>query len=468
MIYSWKPNKCSDIPLHIQVSSYLESLINSGTLLPGDHLPGQRRLVELFEVSRTTIITAFEQLKNMGLVIAKPQSGYVVAPAKYSEGSLPNWDIYTKRAKYRPGSKDFRMWSDMGGLAGFALSEDFSFVKYLKKVRNSINSLDNPKRQKLFTKHGFQPLRESVAKHLATIGITTAAENVLICSSTFTATSIIYSGLTSLGSNFIYEKPNLVNTVTDIHSIGLNMIGVAMDKNGISSSDLKRILPRHRSPVLHLDPCDQVPTGIVMSKNRKREILELSRTYRIPVIEIEHIRDAWHDKPFPAPMKSMEGGGNVIYMGSFIRSHPVDFRICWIVADRRMIEHLSEVQIQADDRPSIVMQALANELFETGIYYSMMEDIRGFIRKRKELALDLCHKYLKNIAVWNDRNCGFNFWLNFPDNNIHAVFKRGHVENCYPGYFFDRDDSSHILFCPSSLIEEEIPKTINMFSEKFR
>ena len=466
MIYSWKPDKNSKVSLHIQISDYLISLINSGALLPNDRMPGQRQLAEYFDVSRTTVITAFEQIKNEGLIISKPRSGYLVAPVRYSEGSLPNWNIYAKRAKYRPGMNDFRMWSDIGGLSGFALSEDFSYVKYLNKIRRDIDMRNNPKEGKLFSKYGYWPLRESVVQHLATIGIMTSPENVLICSSTFTAASIIYTGLTSTSSNFIYEKPNLVNTVTDIHSIGLNMIDVPMDNYGISAIELKKIIPRYKLPVLNLDPCDQVPTGIVMSKNRKREIMELARTYKIPVIEIEHMRDAWHNKPFPLPMKSMEGGGNVIYIGSFLRSYPVDIRICWIVADRRMIEHFINVQIQADNRPSMLLQIIANELFRTGIYYSMMEDVRGFIRQRKEIALELCRKHLKNIAVWNERNCGFNFWLNFPDNNPHLIFKRGYILNCYPGYFFDRDDRNHIMLSPSSLTEANIQKTIAMLAEK--
>ncbi len=468
MFYNWKPDRGSALPLHEQVSDYLRSLMNSGTLLPNDRLPGQRKLTEYMGVSRTTIITAFEQLRNEGMIISHPQSGFTVAPTKHSEGHTPDWEMYMKRAKYRPGMKEFRMWAGLGGLSSFSIGEDFSIIKYLRNTEQSINKLNSARHIDMYTKYGYQPLRESLAKHLASIGIMTSADNILICSSTFTATNIIYSGLATYGSNMIYEKPNLANTVTDIHSIGLNMTDISMDEYGISSKELAKIMHKYKNPILHLDTCDQLPTGIVMTKNRKREIMDLVRTYKIPVIEIEHTRDAWHEKPFPAPLKSMEGGGNIIYMGSFLRSYPLDIRICWIVAERRVIEHLCDVLIQIDDRPSMAMQAIANELFTSGAYYTMMENVRGFIKGRREAALDLCDKYLKPVAGWTEKNCVIHFWFDIPDVNTRSLFSRGNVANCYPGYFFDRDDTSHILFCPSSLAAGDIKGTVTALAERLK
>jgi DNA-binding transcriptional MocR family regulator len=90
------------------------------------------------------------------------------------------------------------------------------------------------------------------------------------------------------------------------------------------------------------------------------------------------------------------------------------------------------------------------------------------VSERRETALRVCEKYLTGIAEWKERDCWFHFWLNFPGHNTRKIFSKGDFMNCYPGYFFDRADTSHILFCPSFIKEKEIGETIIKLASKCR
>jgi DNA-binding transcriptional MocR family regulator len=115
-----------------------------------------------------------------------------------------------------------------------------------------------------------------------------------------------------------------------------------------------------------------------------------------------------------------------------------------------------------------MLQILAYELFKTGLYDKLMENLRIFVRKRREIALQFCREYLQNIAEWQEENCYFHFWLNFPGHNTRKIFSKGGFINCYPGEFFDKNDTSHILFCPSFIKENEIGETIINLAAKCR
>jgi GntR family transcriptional regulator len=72
------------VPYHTQVYEALEKII--AQLKPGDQLPGEPRLCDLFGVSRTVIRHALEQLDRDGLIVRIMGKGTFVAEPKILEG----------------------------------------------------------------------------------------------------------------------------------------------------------------------------------------------------------------------------------------------------------------------------------------------------------------------------------------------------------------------------------------------
>lgn len=446
------------VPLTAKVAGELKKMISSGKLPVGSKLPGRSALLAKFGVSKSTLSAALAQLEDEGLIASHPKSCFVVVKAGCS---APDWAGYIKRAHHMPSNPDFRRWADEeSGLTEFGLSSDFDMTPFIKDALEiavkKLSTLDNED----FGKYGYEPLREKISEHLKTIDVHCPPREVLIVPGGVQSNYILYESLMNYASSFIYEKANLINIISNIHSLGMRMVPVSLDEHGISAKEAEKEMIKHRYPVLHLDPTDHAPTGTVMSLKRKREIIKLANKYRCPVLEIEHLREAWVDKPFPPPLKSIDSCKRVIYSSSFIRAYPFDFSLSWFAADPYLLEHLSNVQLHYGLRVNALVQVAAYYMFESGAYTDMYAAFRKQIKRRRETALELCRKYLSGLGIWKEKNCNFHFWIEFPGINMKKIFAKTHRYLYYPGYFVDRSDISHILLCPCSIREEDMETAV--------
>jgi len=79
-----------------EVASRLEHLI-ARQLKPGDKLPPERRLVEMFQVSRSSIRDAIRRLELMGLVEPRQGAGTVVCDLSVHQTNNPLADVLLRK-----------------------------------------------------------------------------------------------------------------------------------------------------------------------------------------------------------------------------------------------------------------------------------------------------------------------------------------------------------------------------------
>lgn len=75
----------SPVPFYIQLKGILRSRIERGELRPGDQMPAEAALCEDFDVSRTVVRQAFNDLTYEGLVVRRRGKGTFVAEKKITE-----------------------------------------------------------------------------------------------------------------------------------------------------------------------------------------------------------------------------------------------------------------------------------------------------------------------------------------------------------------------------------------------
>ncbi len=69
----------SNIPKYKQIVTTVQNAVEQGRLKPGDMLPSFNQLCKKFDISRDTVIKAYQELKSLGLVSASPGKGNYIS-----------------------------------------------------------------------------------------------------------------------------------------------------------------------------------------------------------------------------------------------------------------------------------------------------------------------------------------------------------------------------------------------------
>ncbi len=110
----------ASVPLFEQVYDVLRRRIVTGQLAAGNRLPPSRKLAEELGVSRTTVVTAYDQLTAEGFTSGRPGSGVYVSEIGEVEldGSVSEADHTGSGAEvssvplrpFHPGQADMRLF----------------------------------------------------------------------------------------------------------------------------------------------------------------------------------------------------------------------------------------------------------------------------------------------------------------------------------------------------------------------
>ena len=109
-------NRRSTVPMYRQLAAELREQIVSGAMAEGYRLPPERELASRLEVNRTTVLQAYQQLKDEGLIASKVGKGTFVLPLQHIETARipvvrhepideepkpsvvrPPWSVYSRR-----------------------------------------------------------------------------------------------------------------------------------------------------------------------------------------------------------------------------------------------------------------------------------------------------------------------------------------------------------------------------------
>ena len=129
----------SPVPLYHQLKNYLENLIATGDLNPGDRIPSESELGEKFQVSRTTVRQALGDLVNQGVLTRIQGKGTFIAQKRIQQqlGHLTSFtqDMQSRLSKPRSEVLRFEVVSSNIMVANALQIQTGDPVILLKRIR---------------------------------------------------------------------------------------------------------------------------------------------------------------------------------------------------------------------------------------------------------------------------------------------------------------------------------------------
>jgi GntR family transcriptional regulator of abcA and norABC len=450
----WKPQKNSSVPLHQQISDFMKKKIMNGEWTIGTKIPPQRNLAKLFQVNRSTIVIALEELAADGLIESKVGSGTRVINNTWSllaSTPPPDWISYVKSGIHKPNITIIQEINkaeadpNMIRLGTGELSPDL----LPNKKMGQILQIDNEQSLSLgyMEPKGSLSLRKTVSAYLRTKGIKASPESILIVSGGLQALQLISIGLLNRGSTILHETPSYLNSVHVFQSAGMNLLGIPLDKEGIKCDSIGRMKRQHHAALLYTIPTFHNPTGTLMSERRRIEIIEVCQKASMPIIEDDVYGDLWFENPPPKPLKANDTQGNVLYIGSVSKTLSPGLRIGWLVGPEPVIERLADIKMQTDYGSSSLSQYAVDKWLCSGMYEDFLKETKEELKFRRDFTIQILKKYFSEIATWSTPKGGFYIWLKLltvvsTRKLFDVALREGILLN--PGSVYDNNDYQHL------------------------
>ena len=159
---------------------------------------------------------------------------------------------------------------------------------------------------------GYRGLRQLVVDKLAERpAITCTVDDVLITSGSGQAIDLVNGLLLERGDTVILEEFTYGGALTKLKRLGVNIIGAPLDDDGLKIDALGQILEDlsrkgTRAKYVYTIPTVQNPTGSILPRQRREELLALTRKHGVPAFEDECYADLTWDGAGPPSLYAMD------------------------------------------------------------------------------------------------------------------------------------------------------------------
>ncbi len=465
----WKPDLNSKTPLFRQIAIYFEQEITEGKRQPGSGLPPERKLAQDLGVNRSTITAAYAELRATGLVESRQGSGYRVSETLWGVKTkqIPNWKRYAERGVFLPSAPlQYRIRQAMcqPGMINLASGEpnpELYPSKLLADAMSKIpieSSLSYPEPEGLFA------LRKQLSNYLkVNLQISVDEDEILITAGAQQALHLITQCLLNPGDVVGIEGPSYFYSLPLFQSVGLRILQIPMDKDGLIPSEILPLYNRHRIKMVFTNPTLQNPTGVTLSLDRRHELIETCQKLGIPIVEDDPYHDFFFDGGKVLPIKAFDNEHTVLYIGSLSKTVAPGLRIGWIIGPKNIVERLSDAKQQMDFGTSTIMQYLAFEYLSSGKREHHLEKVRAELKYRRDIML----RHLKgfsHLVDYMEPDGSFNIWCRLkkpvPDSDLlEACIQNGVVIR--PGGVFGSEPGCFRLTyanCTSTMVDQGISR----------
>lgn len=461
-------------PKYQVIIDFIKEKIAKGEWAIGSPIPSQRNLATQFEVNRSTVITALEELMAEGLIEGKAGKETVVTNNTWTlmgAKSSTNWSENVILGTHKPSVSMVQEINEAESNANLIqlskgeLSPEMFPLEEMKAVVQKVSNqlvtfgYEEPK--------GNIKLRQAISDYLKVRGIEASPSSILVVSGALQALHLISIGLLKRGSSVLLEMPSYLYSLTVFESAGMELQGLTMDNEGIIIDSIYPTNEKGKN-ILYTIPTFHNPTGALMQEERRQKLMAYCEREQLPVIEDDVYRDLWIDNPPAKPLKAMDHYGNVLYVGSLSKTLTPGLRIGWVVGSESVINRLADLKMQSDYGSSTLSQLVAAEWLSSNLYEAHLDKVREQLTIRRKIALDALDKYLSPYATWDIPKGGLFIWVKIkPEYKVKRLFEKSLSNNILlnPGSIYAEKSGLFIRISYGYASLEEIKVGILQLSE---
>jgi GntR family transcriptional regulator / MocR family aminotransferase len=386
----------------------LRAAILDGRLKSGLRLPATRELAEALEVSRNTVVAAYDLLLGEGYIEARRGAGNFVANL-----AMRRHDRRSQAEASTPDSRIASYWRALAGSSmrtpmqagGFAYdfrlgipdSRAFPYDIWRRLSARALRHLSRaPPRYELA--QGRLALRHAIAQHISFArAVSCDAEDVIVTNGAQQAFDLLARVLVTPGHTVAaVEDPGYPPLREVFLAAGARVVGVPVDEEGLIVDRLP-----HDTNVIYVTPSHQFPLGVVMSPRRRVELLEFARTHNTLVIEDDYDSEfRYSGRPLDA-LQTLDRDDTVCYVGTFSKCLFPSLRLGYAVVPPWLRSAFIRAKRHADLHGDVLAQETLAAFIAEGHLVRHVRHMRKVYAARRDALLNALHRYGEGrLPVW--------------------------------------------------------------------
>ena len=265
---------------------------------------------------------------------------------------------------------------------------------------------------------GYRPLREFLARSLKSrTGMEQSPDDIMIVSGSLQALDLVNAVFLQPGDTVIVEAATYEGTLQRLQRLGVRYIGIPLDNDGIRMDALAATLDSLKAEgvtpkYIYTIPTVQNPTGSVMPKSRRLELLALARAHGVPIFEDDCYAELTFGGARPKAIRALDTEGQVIYCGSFSKTIAPALRVGYLTAEWEVLSRLLAVKYDAGS--GSLEQMMLAEYCSTH-FDDHVSKLQGVLKGKCETIMEALNAEFGTAAEFAAPKGGIFIWVTLPD-----------------------------------------------------
>jgi DNA-binding transcriptional MocR family regulator len=408
--------------LYEHLADELGQAIDRGALRAGDRLPSVRRLAQERSVSVSTVLEAYLQLENAGLIEVRPKSGHFVRRRSplTAEPRTPRvcqrpsrvsvTDAYTKILEAMRDPELVPFGCATIDERYLPLAQLNRLVAQLSREMTSIGA-------RYEAAPGLLTLRRQIARRAVEWGVALSEHDVCTTIGATEGISLALRAVAKPGDVIAVESPAYFGVLQAIEGLGLRALEIpAHPRTGFDVSAFEEAIRSQQVRAVFVSPTVSNPLGAVMPQDERERLVKLTRRFDIPIIEDDVYGELLFDGSRPRPLRSFAGpseDNHVVLVSSVSKTLAPGYRVGWIAGGRWHDQIVRLKFSQSLACPPLLGMAVA-EFLSSGGYDRHLRRLRtavaGNVERYREA---ITEAFPEGTRVSSPRG-GFVLWVELP------------------------------------------------------
>jgi 2-aminoadipate transaminase len=265
---------------------------------------------------------------------------------------------------------------------------------------------------------GYRPLREFLVRKLEKdAGIKCSADEILITAGSLQGLDLVNDVMLLPGDTVIVEQMTYGGAITRLNRLGVNIVGVPVDDDGLSSDALAVTLADFKArgvqpKYIYTIPTVQNPTATVMSAERRQAILALSHEYGVPIFEDECYADLVWSGERPQALYGMATDDRVVHIGSFSKTIAPALRLGYLVARWPLMSRILSIK---NDGGSGALEQMIMAEYCLSHFDTHVLALRKTLRGKLDTLVESLKAQFGNDAEFDYPAGGIFLWVTLPN-----------------------------------------------------